>query len=91
SASRRIPTICSSEKRPFLMAPSLSSGVTFSSFKWSEKPRAGHLPDGDRPVQGLYLVVAETEKRWTMRTRNWQEIMAQLSIFFQERLKDYLC
>jgi len=26
-----------------------------------------------------------------MRTRNWQEIMAQLSIFFQERLKDYLC
>jgi hypothetical protein len=26
-----------------------------------------------------------------MRTRNWPEIMAQLSIFFQERLKDYLC
>jgi transposase-like protein len=38
-----------------------------------------------------YLAVAEAEKRWTMRTRNWQEIMAQLSIFFQERLKDYLC
>ena len=27
----------------------------------------------------------------SMRTRNWQEIMAQLAIFFQERLKDYLC
>lgn len=41
--------------------------------------------------KALYLAVAEAEKRWTMRTRNWQEIMAQLSIFFQERLKDYLC
>lgn len=35
--------------------------------------------------------VAEAEKRWTMRTRNWQEIMAPLSIFCQERLKDSLC
>jgi len=26
-----------------------------------------------------------------MRTRNWREIIAQLSIFFQERLEDYLC
>ncbi len=35
-----------------------------------------------------YLAVAEAEKRWTMKTRNWPEIMAQLSIFFQDRLKD---
>jgi transposase-like protein len=35
--------------------------------------------------------VAEAEKRWAMRTRNWQEIMAQLSIFFQDRLQGYLC
>jgi transposase-like protein len=35
--------------------------------------------------------VAEAEKRWTMRTRNRQEIMAQLSILFQERLEGYLC
>jgi putative transposase len=41
--------------------------------------------------KALYLAVAEAEKRWTMRTRNWSETMAQLSIFFQERLKDYLC
>jgi transposase-like protein len=38
-----------------------------------------------------YLAVTEAEKRWTMRMRNLQEIMAQLSIFFQERRKDYLC
>lgn len=39
----------------------------------------------------LYLVVIEAEKRWTMKTRNWQEVMAQLSIFFQDRLQDYFC
>jgi hypothetical protein len=38
----RVPTICSSENLPFLMAPSLSVGATFSSFSWSEKSRAGH-------------------------------------------------
>jgi hypothetical protein len=37
-----MPTICSSENRPFLMAPSLSSRATLSSFRWSEKARAGH-------------------------------------------------
>lgn len=26
-----------------------------------------------------------------MRTRNWPEIMAQLAIFFQDRLQGYLC
>ena len=41
--------------------------------------------------KALYLAVAEASKRWTVRTRNWSEIMAQLSVFFQERLKDYLC
>jgi len=43
SASRRMPTICSSENLPFLMAPPPSSpGATLSSFSWSEKCRAGH-------------------------------------------------
>jgi len=37
--------------------------------------------------KALYMAVAETEKRWTMRTRDWSEIIAQLSIFFQDRLR----
>ena len=41
--------------------------------------------------KALYLAVAEAEKRWTMKTRNWPEIMGQLSIFFQDRLQGYLC
>jgi len=38
--------------------------------------------------KALYLAVTEASKRWTVRTRNWPEIMAQLSVFFQDRLKD---
>jgi len=41
--------------------------------------------------KALYLAVAEAEKRWTMRARNWTEIMAQLAIFFQGRLQGHLC
>jgi hypothetical protein len=38
--------------------------------------------------KALYLAVTEASKRWTVRTRNWSEIMAQLSVFFQDRLRD---
>ena len=38
--------------------------------------------------KALYLAVTEASKRWTVRTWNWSEIMGQLSVFFQERLKD---
>ena len=31
------PTICSSDNRVFLLAPSLSAGAAFSRFSWSEK------------------------------------------------------
>ena len=37
----------------------------------------------------LYLAVHEAEKRWTMRTKHWPEIMAQLSVYFQEKLENY--
>ena len=40
--------------------------------------------------KALYLAVQEAEKRWTMRIKDWPKIMAQLSIFFQERLQPFL-
>jgi hypothetical protein len=36
-----IATICSSENRPFRIAPS-ESGASLSTYRWSENPRAGH-------------------------------------------------
>jgi hypothetical protein len=37
-----IATICSSEKRPFRIAPS-ESGASLSTYRWSENPGAGHV------------------------------------------------
>src|SRR5215217_2663435 len=41
SASRMIATICSSENRPFRIAPS-ESGASLSTYRWSENLGAGH-------------------------------------------------
>jgi transposase-like protein len=40
--------------------------------------------------KALYLAVHEAGKRWTTRTRNWPEFMAQLSVYYQEKLETYL-
>jgi hypothetical protein len=40
-----IATICSSENRPFRIAPS-ESGASLSTYRWSENPRAGQLVCG---------------------------------------------
>src|SRR6188768_2437342 len=42
SPSRMIATICSSEKRPFRIAPS-ESGASLSTYRWSENPGAGQV------------------------------------------------
>lgn len=40
--------------------------------------------------KALFLAIHEAEKRWTSRTRDWPEIMAQLSIYYQEKVQSYL-
>jgi transposase-like protein len=49
------------------------------------------LPTEIALFKALSLAVAAVEKPWTMRTGNWQKIMARLSIFCRERLKDDRC
>jgi hypothetical protein len=46
-----IATICSSENRPFRIAPS-ESGASLSTYRWSENPRAGH-PGKTRTTRAL--------------------------------------
>lgn len=38
----------------------------------------------------LYLAVQEAEKHWTMRVKDWPRIIAQLSIYYEEKLQKYL-
>jgi hypothetical protein len=56
SASRRILTICSSEKRLLRMTSPLLLEAILSSFNWSEKSGAGH----DLHLQKADLVPMDT-------------------------------
>lgn len=38
----------------------------------------------------LYLATQNVQKKWTQRYRNWDMVLAQLSIIYQERIADYL-
>jgi hypothetical protein len=52
-----IATICSSEKRPFRIAPS-ESGASLSTYRWSENLGAGHAE--------------ENRARYLIPSRHWQ-------------------
>jgi hypothetical protein len=34
----------------------------------------------------LYLVTCDVERKWTMRIPHWGQILAQLSVYFPERM-----
>ena len=38
----------------------------------------------------LYLATQEILKKWTMKIKHWNQILAQLPIHFQERVAEYL-
>lgn len=48
------------------------------------------FPTGTSMFKALYLAVQEAERRWNSSARNWAGILAQLSIYYQERLEPYL-
>ena len=45
------------------------------------------FPNNDSLFKMLYLAMVEATKKWTGSIRNWPAIYAQLSIFFEDRLK----
>ena len=53
------------------------------------KTRSLFLTDRAMPKL-LHLATQEILKKWTMRSKHWNQILAQLSIHFQERVVEYL-
>lgn len=45
------------------------------------------FPSDESLMKMLYLVTQDVMSKWTMRTRQWGQILLQLSIFFPERVK----
>ena len=48
------------------------------------------FPTDTAALKLLYLATQDVLKKWTMKLRNWSGILAQLSIHFGERIREYL-
>lgn len=44
------------------------------------------FPNDESLLKMLYLVTCDVERKWTMRIPHWGQILAQLSVFFSERV-----
>ena len=64
------------------------NGEFQSSF--TEGKNRSLFPDDTSALKLLYLATQEVLKKWTIRTRDWSKILAQLSIHFEDRLTKYL-
>ena len=50
----------------------------------------GVFPDDDSVMKLLFLATQDVAKKWTTKIRDWNQILAQLSIHFGERVAKYL-
>ena len=63
------------------------------SFNSAVKKRTrskGAFPTDDSLLKLIYLAAMDVSKKWTQRQRNWNLIIGQLGIYFEERLSSYV-
>ena len=48
------------------------------------------FPTDDSLLKILYLITVDITKKWTGRIQNWGLILAQFSIYFEDRLGGYI-
>ena len=48
------------------------------------------FPTDDALLKILYLITVDITKKWTGRIQNWGLILAQFSIYFEDRLVGYI-
>ncbi|MCH8291534.1 hypothetical protein IH992_10590 [Candidatus Poribacteria bacterium] len=51
---------------------------------------SGVFPDDNALLKLLYLATQDVTRKWTMKIRNWNQILAQLAIHFEDRVTQYL-
>lgn len=49
------------------------------------------FPNDESLLKMLYLVTQDVMLRWTGRIHNWGQILLQLSVYFPDRVKSFLC
>lgn len=45
------------------------------------------FPNDEALVKMLYLATREATRKWTVRIQNWGEILGQLEIYFEDRVR----
>lgn len=48
------------------------------------------FPTDDALLKMLYLATMDVERKWTMKIPNWGMIVSQFSIYFEDRLKEFV-
>ena len=48
------------------------------------------FPNDRALIKMLYLATMDASEKWTMRLRDWPLILSQLTIYFKERVSDYV-
>ncbi len=48
------------------------------------------FPNDKALIKMLYLATMDASEKWTMRLRDWPLILSQLTIYFKERVSDYM-
>jgi len=48
------------------------------------------FPNDKALLKMLYLATMDATERWTMRIRDWPIILSQLTVYFKERVSDYV-
>jgi len=48
------------------------------------------FPTDEALLKMLYLATMDVERKWTMKIPNWGMVVSQFSIYFEDRLKDFI-
>jgi len=48
------------------------------------------FPNDDALLKMLYLATMDVTRKWTVRVKGWALILSQFSVYFEDRLKNYL-
>lgn len=48
------------------------------------------FPNDEALLKMLYLATIDVTRKWTVRVKGWALILSQFSVYFEDRLKDYL-
>ena len=63
---------------------------SFNSMVKKRLKSKGSFPSDDALLKLLYLAASDVSKKWTQKIRNWDSVLAQFIILFDDRVSQYV-